>query len=432
MKIIMIAFSIYFIYSTLKNVEKAFWLALFIIMAIPFSRYNKLIEYIEVIPIGGFSINIIHVLLISLLLSVVFCKDGVRIIKSINMRLVILLLFTYICAIVIGLINGYDAMGDAQKYILQIIWLIVLIYYSKKFITINKLLEVTSKALSINFMLIILMNIFKSKLIFMLAGEYFESGNGLIDSYASYLAIFPIAFCIYDFICRRNIRKNLSIYICSVISIIYILMFQSSRSIILVLVIIAVLISFVSLRNSNRNSFISKLTIISVISFFGILIGIIYMQSDNEIVERLMNMNIFSTEDTLLTRIKTIEYYYGEIKNNIFGYGFGKLIPLINQYGRFHGEGGFYTDNALINVSMKCGIFSLGIYILLLLKPIRNQFLYYKNFRNNFALVQIIAYVGFLFLSVILTSQINHNYVIMIGGWAFAMAILDNNIATKS
>ena len=81
---------------------------------------------------------------------------------------------------------------------------------------------------------------------------------------------------------------------------------------------------------------------------------------------------------------------------------------------------------------MKCGIFSLGIYILLLLKPIRNQFLYYKNFRNNFALVQIIAYVGFLFLSVILTSQINHNYVIMIGGWAFAMAILDNNIATKS
>lgn len=421
-QILMMALSIYFLYLVLNNIEKAFWIALFLILSIPFSRYNNIMSYIDVVSIGGFSLTIIHFMILCLFIKTIICNKSIKIKKSFFLILIFLLFITYILGIIIGIANGYEAIADGQKFILQILWMIILVY-NIKFLDINKLLKVTSKALSINFIIIIIMNIFQQKLSFMLLPEFYESGKGVIDSYASNLAIFPIIFCLYDFICKRNINYNRSIYFSAIISLIYTLFFQNSRSIILVVIIAATIICFFSLKNSNRKTFSSKLIIIALLLLLLLIIGGVYLQGNSDLVSRLINMDIFSKEDTLITRLNTIRYYYEEVKNNIFGYGFGRLIPLVNQYGRFHGIGSFYTDNAFVNIAMKCGIFSLIIYIVILIKPIKIQFKNYSRSKNIESIVLITTLSGFIFLTTILTSQLNHNYIIMVGGWAYIVAI---------
>lgn len=422
MQILMIAFSLYFLYLVLNNLEKAFWLALFLILAIPFSRYNSIMEYIDLISIGGFSITIIHFMILCLFIRTIICNRAIKVKKSFFTILIFLLFITYVIGLIIGIANEYEAIADGQKYILQILWVTILVY-NIQILDINKLLRVTEKALSINFIVIIIMNITQEKLDFMLLPEFYESGKGIIDSYASNLAIFPIVFCLYDFICKRNIKFNISLYFSAIISLIYILLFQNSRSIILVIAAVSTIICFFSLKNSSKNTFSIKLIIIAFLLLILSIIGIIYLKSDSNLVTRLINMDIFSQEDTLITRVNTIKYYYEEVKQNILGYGFGRLIPLVNQYGRFHGIGGFYTDNAFINIAMKCGIFSLAIYIILLLQPIKIQVKYYITSKNVESIVLTMTLLGFIFLTTILTSQLNHNYVIMIGGWVYIIAI---------
>lgn len=426
-KIFSIAFSAYFLQILLKNPSKAFWFGYFTLLAIPSSGTNIVIDLIEIVPLGGFSINIIHVIVCSLFFTAIRKKGKLLLPKENLSYITIALFLSYTIGIFIGFVRNpiVDVLRDSQKYLLQIMWLFVLIEQCRNNINENKLLSVTSKALIVNFLSVIFMNIFPDYFSWIIIEDNLRLYEGEDDylnpfgSFALNLAIFPLVLFFTQFFQKDKI-KNLSV--CGMISLAYILFFNQSRTILLTSLAAVVMVVLMAVLISNR-SLATRIFMFAMLLSVAVFGGGYFLTTDNKIVVRLLAMDLLSESDTLLTRIMTIQYYSGLIKGNILGYGFGRLLPLVNQFGRFHGEGGFYTDCLWLNLGMKGGWLTILIFGILVFVPIKNKFRKFMQGKDLRDFAYFCAIGAFIFTVTMMTGQLIHNYPIMLGGTAFIVVL---------
>jgi hypothetical protein len=426
-RVFSIAFSVCFLQILFKNPSKAFWLGYFIVLAIPFSGTNKLINLVEIFPLEGFSMNIIHVIVYSLFFVTIYRKGKFLLPKERFSYITIILLSCYMMSLFIGFLKNpfIDVLKDFQKYLLQIMWLFVLIERCRSDVNENKLLSVTSKALTIGFLSVIFMNIFRDYFSWLILEDNLLStnkGQADLDPFGYgvlSLAIFPITLFFVQFF-QKNKTKN--VLICGIVSLVYILFFSQGRTVLLTnlaagtaVILMAVLIS--------KRSLVMRIFMFTIISGVGIVFGAYFLGTDSRMVTRLLATDLLSEGDTLLTRIMTIQYYSGLIMDNALGYGFGQLLPLVNQFGRFHGEGSFYTDCLWINLGMKGGWLTILFFGIFVFIPIKDKFKKFIENRNLYDFAYFCAMGVFIFTVSMMTGQLMHNYQIMLGGSAFVVVL---------
>ena len=148
--------------------------------------------------------------------------------------------------------------------------------------------------------------------------------------------------------------------------------------------------------------------------FFIILIFAFFIKfRDSAVITRLLDTNFTSTslmsgQDTLLTRINTIKYYFPLALRKPLGNGFGHLYRIVNQFGRFHGvEGDYFLDNELINTVLKIGPFGLISYIVVLIYPVIFSVKKMKIEKLGYI---IMTYLLLLFSGLLMTAQGIKNY----------------------
>lgn len=178
---------------------------------------------------------------------------------------------------------------------------------------------------------------------------------------------------------------------------------------------------FKSLSTRNKVIF----TIIPIIIMM-ILIAVLYNMGNQTII-RILETDIMNGQsDTFVTRYKTLMYYLPLILVSPFGHGFGRIIPLINQFHRFHGSSNF-TDNAFINKGMKTGLIGMLIFICFIIYFLVRLIRLYHCTAQTKYITHIVFFSGYIVTSAIMAGQIMNNYSISIFFVNYCIAVLFYN-----
>lgn len=422
LKLLLLLFSIFFIYFNFKSSTKGFILGYIILLALPIGSTNKIMDYLDVISISGNGINLIHIIIFVLFFSAFYKLITERIYNYKMFRIIIFIFIPILIGIIIGIINNQSIIPDGQKYIMFLMWIFSCTIFAYNKINFDDFMNYTNIALIINFLCMIFMNIFRDNFLFLQIEDIaLVSQEQKFVSYAANISIVTILYCVYIIAYRKfDKRKHIITLLGGIIALIYNLFFASNRTIVLVsIVAIILLIIFSKFWNGLTSKQLLYLFIFCSIG--GILI--LYLSYNNsEVFSRLLSTDFTSLDPNLVTRIKTFVYYMKLILMNILGYGFGRTLPLINQFGRFHGNSNF-TDNSFINVGMKTGwlglILLIGIIIFILFRLI----MHYRRHHENMNILLFISYGCFIFLSGFMTGQIMNNYPITFFFGIFTMII---------
>lgn len=404
-----------------------------ILIAIPIGSTNNILSHLDIITLGEQGINFIHWIVGFTFLSFMYDwykeKKGV---SKADMCVFLFLMSLIMISIVIGILNDYNFISDSQKYLMIFLWAVCFYFLRFKY-DYYVYLKDTILGLFINIFITCIINIFPAQFTFLMLENIVTSSRetGFL-TYISNAFVFPILLSIFIISNKNNFSSRFKkiVHVTSVLSLSYYLFFTSNRTVFIVLifsVFVSVILSefFLNLSFSTKIKFIISSILIMFISMM-ILDGI-----GSETIDRLTETNVSNittviegSTDTIVTRLYTLMFYLPLIFVSPFGYGFGRIIPLINQYGRFHGTSNF-TDNAFINVGMKLGLIGMVIFIVFVIWGSLKLFIHFIKSRKNYYLLQFLFFTGFILTSALMTGQIMNNYPISFFFVTYCIAVFN-------
>ena len=373
----------------------------FMMISLPLYATNKLIDYIKIF---NTDINIFHIAISLILIYMVINYQNIYKIPK-TYFLIFILFVIIIFHLVFGfMINNSLTyiLRDLNLYILPI--LVFSIFYTifrKKDFKFSDLLDYFFYAVMINATINILM-ILTSNISFWGITNY--AGDRFGGSYLSNI-IFIFWYVLYRdrYRTKNNNNKLLNIYFI-LITLGSIILSQSRALLILVVIQIPIVYQqsiFISKYKVNKRNLL-----VFIIVFYLLLIWIIvFFQSEFKIVDRLINLNLFSEDDSGMIRYHIYKENLKLFIKNPLGLGLGTLFPYHDGYGNILGYSNF-IDNALITFGEKLGIGGLIIYIYLVLySPINFLVQEYKHSKNKIYLFSLIAFLLYLVNTMFLTAQ---------------------------
>lgn len=417
-RIILLIFVAIFMYFMAKKRTKTIKFLYVVLIAIPIGSTNILMDKLDVFVIKGIGINLIHCIIItSFLVSIKTILT--KMMKSKNSAYKILFIFYLILiALLIGYINNESFIQDGQKYIMFLLWGCMIWALFCDNMSLHEFIKLTVIAININFIANISFNLLRPLtdvlLINNLSNLSEESG---FVSYAANISLATMSFSLYYLLNYKLSVKDIIIYVINILlSLVNNIIFAGNRTYIILMLILVLFVAFSSrLVKTQYQKNKKKVLIISAVSVVLLIVVII---SNDTIMKKINNAIENGVDRNLITRTKTISYYMKEIVVSPFGYGFGKELPLINEYDRFHGNS-LFTDNAFINIGMKLGVIGLVCFVCSVFFVIK------RSMANNLNVVTIV-YVAELIAGTIMTGQIFNNYPMSFFFIAFSLMCINN------
>ncbi len=414
MKIVALMFLTVYAVICIKNIKKAFWIGMTFMMAYPLGPYTATIDMLDVFTVGNNAINLIHMIPILLFVVLTLTSLKVYIAKNMYGFAFVILIMTYGIGVLISIKDNLSFISDFQKFFISVLWIYISlgITSEKDF---RKLLDCIVNGVLINICLSILLAKIGPHISGLVREGASNQSNHLYVSSAENIYIIVILMMISAFMKGDQIRKNIKLYFTGTLAVYYMLFEADSRTPIFVVLLSSLALFFFYFKNYHEKKLVVRYISYLSIGMLAIAGSIFFLSlTESSLFFKIKNMslsNIFTNEnDTLLTRINTIHYYSKKIIESPMGWGFGKVLPLINQWGRFHGSTSYYTDNAFINIGMKSGIISLLAYLIWLLYPIQRWWRYKIKAMTPY----IIMYIGYIFATLMMTSQGVSNYPVAI------------------
>lgn len=226
--------------------------------------------------------------------------------------------------------------------------------------------------------------------------------------YSANITLLIIIYVFYGFLNSPVNKSKIPEYVGMAVCMYYNLFCAHNRTIIFVMALLMIIVLVLSISKDNWKSTQFRVKIIATVSVIAMVAAVMFV-TKNELLMRLLNTDIFSKNDNGVTRFNTVKYYFRKLVKEPAGAGFGTPLPLINQWGRFHGIS-LFTDNAYVNVAMKTGIIGLAAFVFMIIVPVVK---FFKNHGFNRKNVIIgLTYLGYLFLVTVMTGQFTNTYPI--------------------
>ena len=382
-----------------KNIYNAYWFGLFIVIAYPNATYVDTLMYTRIF--GG--LNVMQIVPATLLFAYIFKKHRIRIRRNALSLSLILLLFVYIWGLLISNAALIDVLKDFQKYLVTYFWMILTVSIFRNGFNLQRFEFVLLRALLVNVILGFILFLLRNDIPYTQTMAIDAETNAALLS-ASSLYLLAICYAIYLLFSAQSFKRVRLELITGLLCFIYLMICTKSRTNIFLILIFYIYILCKYHRNTSRKLAITSLLVVIMIVAFNIFHDTVLIKRITDTSLKLQSL--MGNTETLSTRINTFKYYINQIMRAPFGNGFGKKYRFINQYGRYHGYGDFYLDNALINIGLKCGILGMtaNLYLFFVL-PI------YKFYKcNNDISYKMIIYLLIIFSSMVMTSQGSKDY----------------------
>lgn len=399
------------------TLSEIFWSLYFLMIALPLHASNKILSYISVTG----KISFFHILLAILFIYFFIRKMMFSLTKQtlFNLLFGLALVFTTILGLCDGSHIKSNVIGDGGMYFLSYMVFVLLSENKIRSKTPMELLRFTFHAMTVNLLINILMYFTRSLSFW---GVIFYNGGRFGGGYYS-LLIITIVYGFYDFMYEKKIKTieffahvGMAIF-CSILA-------QSRTHVVLCVVGCALVVIF--RQGKLTNKYLFKAGVVFVVATVGI---VIFLNSDNALVARILSTDITSRTGTIASRITTWTYYWREIKENLMGTGFGEVMYFINpSFTIAKDTSTYYVDNAFACVFYKGGFFLGVVYFVPLFATVAKLVMVWWNKKKNQYLILATIYTMFIFAVTVLTSQIIHTYATNVFAWAFAGVVLTDNI----
>ena len=302
------------------------------------------------------------------------------------------------------------------------IYFMIRIYFkSNKYVSLIKILN-----LSVIFSSIIILFIYFTKDV---------SSLGLLDWEGRYVNAFQtiyiitIPIMIYWIINEKHLLRVKIGYGFGVILELYLLSINGNRMITILmglfLAIILIKITANSFYYKDPLNFIKRnMYVMAIIGIVVILIIYLFNTQSLIITRIIESISGVGSARNIDTRMLTNTYNIKLLKENIWGYGVGEKMYMVNYNGAIYSIRSF-IDNAFISIAFKFGIISILFMVIFFLNifKIAINDVYKKKF-------EFILYIIFFMLGItggMLTSQIITNTVISFSFWMIIAIIIDEN-----
>lgn len=407
-----------YIYVCNKNLKNGYWFGVCFLLSFPISPYTNSLDYVTLVSFGSVGINLFHVIPIVFLIFTLLKNKSIIIIKGYYGVFIGGLGALYILGILWSLKNGYSFLQDFQKFFIALIW----IYNTNYILEAKDIILFIKKivfCVFFNVIFSILMHWFGKYIPGLIRDDISGQYSNMYLSSMLNVYFIAIIFIFVLIVYKERIRVPKYYYITLIMSVSYMFLLSQNRTIILICILAMIVMFCHSIFHTINRNALKKWGNIIFVAICGMVVMFFRLRNaQSEILGKFINMissaNILiDKNDSVYTRINTIIYYMKEIIKNPLGYGYGKALPLINQFGRFHGEDSLYTDNALINIGIKCGIVAMLIFTFVILYPIINN-----SVKNDMLIWSAkLIYILFVFATVIMTTQAINNYQVIIVFW---------------
>lgn len=391
-----------------------FWFLYFIMIALPLHASNSLLSYLSITG----SVSIFHILIGALWIIVVAENFSHRLKPSSFLYMLFLASFIYV------MIRGFldsrhvfnNVIGDGVMYFLSIAILGILGSDIIKLRSLDELFCMTFRAMTVNLFLNTLM--YATSFLSFWGVTAFNGGR-LGGGYYSLLVV-TVVYGLYDYLYVHKIKIwHLMLHIglavfCSILA-------QSRTHVILTVIGCAVL---VLLKKNSKRAF-KRAAVILCVGFVGVML---FLNSDNPLVERILRMDITSNTETTASRVITWKYYWNLIKDDPWGTGFGEIVYFINPSMTIaKATATYYIDNAIALVLHKGGWVFGFVYLYYVLKAL---VLLVKNFfadsNKTFVLMSVMLFAMLIFSIFVMTSQVIHTYATNVFMWTWIGTIVNS------
>ena len=409
--IIMILFSIFLIFLAKKDIKKMFWVSYLFIIGIPIGSTNVIMEYVNLINIKSVSINGFHVIISILTIYSIIELVKKRKIISWNRSYIKYIVFCVgiFTGLVIGLLHHKNFISDGQKYVMMMLYIFSIFVIFGNDFDIEKWIRYTIYGVSFGCLFSIFVNTLGDSMNFFYIEELHKrSTETAFVVYSANITLLIIIYVFYGFLNSPVNKSKIPEYVGMAVCMYYNLFCAHNRTIIFVMALLMIIVLVLSISKDNWKSTQFRVKIIATVSVIA-MVAAVMVVTKNELLMRLLNTDIFSKNDNGVTRFNTVKYYFRKLVKEPAGAGFGTPLPLINQWGRFHGIS-LFTDNAYVNVAMKTGIIGLAAFVFMIIVPVVK---FFKNHGFNRKNVIIgLTYLGYLFLVTVMTGQFTNTYPI--------------------
>ena len=391
------------------DVNSAFWILYFWMIALPLHASNKILTYLSVT--GKISVFHIALALICVYLLLLNIQNGIRHLTK-QKIIIIAMGVGLLVSTVIGFKDRShifnNVIGDAVMYYMS--YAILLITTSRYFeIKSPKwILRTTFNALTINLIINVVMYFTKS---WSFWGIYSYNGGRFGGGYLS-LLVASVIYGIYDYLYEKSIKTpHLILHIglalfCSMLA-------QSRTHVILCF--IGCLVLFIPLQKRMSKSYFIRVAVIAVIGVVGVAA---LLNGNSELIQRILNMDVTSDTETTASRVITWTYYWRLIKQTPLGTGFGEILYFINpSMTRAMATATYYVDNAVAVVLYKGGWFFGVIYFLMVVTTPIGLVRRWRQTKDALYVVYAMVFTMLILSTMILTSQVIHTYAINVFIW---------------
>lgn len=394
------------------NVSSIFWGTCFIALCLPLHASNALLSYLS---ISG-SITIFHLIFL-VIAFYIFLISLSRSKKSVKTTLINFLFFIFIVlGYIIGFKNGTASnsiIGDGSSYLLAFTVLYCISNRKIKEKNLPDLLEFLTKATFISCLISIIMFLTPG---FSLWRFYSYNNGRYFGGYLS-LLIFTMPFALYKYI-NENKTGIVKLAVYELLG--FICIFLSQTRTILVFAFLGLILVLLLGNNKKAMSFSSFVRILIV--FIIITVGtVILLNSSNlDIISRLENTNLTSSDETIFARIYIYQYYFSQIFKNFWGVGFGKPMYFITKHMRImitSDVTSYTVDSALMTAGYKGGVCFLIFYVFASILPLYTLLKKFINTKNRLYFIYSIIWGFFVFQTVFITAQIIHTIATLIFFW---------------
>lgn len=380
-----------------------FWYTYILLIALPWHQSNALIGYLSITGM----VSIFHVLMLMIGLMTLLKNKN-------NKKAKVFILFffvTLITGVLVGIKNHgsvNNALGDGGMYLLGLLLYICASSNYTKEKSLDSFLYLTYKCVFFCCMFSALMWLTKD---FSFWGLQSFNGGRYFGGFLSLITI-SIPYSIYNFLYVKKIKLVevvINFFVCMMCAII-----SQSRTNIITVVLGTIIAVYLGKRKITGKD----LTKIVGISILAIAVLYVFINSNFDVVERLLSTDVTNRSETVFARFYIYNYYGEQIIHNPIGYGFGSLMYFLTPQLMFMDGTATYTvDAALMAAGYKGGWMLLGLYSVAILMVFYMLFKIYKHNKDNEHLLLFFWFGLFLVQTCFLTGQIIHTYAPLTFFW---------------
>jgi hypothetical protein len=226
------------------------------------------------------------------------------------------------------------------------------------------------------------------------------------------LLIFTVPYVLYRYLCLKNI-KILHMIVYYILAFSCLALAQSRTA------FFAIGLGFVSVLTVSIYKIKSKtLKKVLVMMVLVVLAVVIFLNSNLDVVGRLLSTNLRDRGETTFARVYLYQYYIPEILKDPIGKGFGETMYFVSRSMKLQGDTGTYVvDCAYITAGYKGGWILLLVYILASLIPLIKTMKAYFKTNDWLYMLFAVFWLLYIFTTALITGQIIHTIATLTLFW---------------